>query len=97
MSGDNMKKTYREEEEKRQLIHRLNRISGQISGIKKMIDDDRYCGDILTQLSAVDKAVQSLSSVILERHMYSCIKKEVSSGNLEVVDEIMQLFRRFSS
>lgn len=97
MAGDNMKKTYREEEEKRQLIHRLNRISGQISGIKKMIDDDRYCGDILTQLSAVDKAVQSLSSVILERHMYSCIKKEVSSGNLEVVDEIMQLFRRFSS
>lgn len=97
MVGDNMKKTYREEEEKRQLIHRLNRISGQISGIKKMIDDDRYCGDILTQLSAVDKAVQSLSSVILERHMYSCIKKEVSSGNLEVVDEIMQLFRRFSS
>ena len=92
-----MKKTYREEEEKKQLIHRLNRISGQISGIKKMIDDDRYCGDILTQLSAVDKAVQSLSSVILERHMYSCIKKEVSNGNLEVVDEIMQLFRRISS
>ena len=92
-----MKKTYREEEEKKQLIHRLNRISGQISGIKKMIDDDRYCGDILTQLSAVDKAVQSLSSVILERHMYSCIKKEVSNGNLEVVDEIIQLFRRFSS
>ena len=91
-----MKKTYREEE-KSQLIHRLNRISGQISGIKKMIEDDRYCEDILTQLSAVDKAVQSLSSVILERHMYSCIKKEMSSGNLEVVDEIMQLFRRFSS
>lgn len=92
-----MKKTYREEEGKSQLIHRLNRISGQISGIKKMIEDDRYCEDILTQLSAVDKAVQSLSSVILERHMYSCIKKEMSSGNLEVVDEIMQLFRRFSS
>lgn len=97
MVGDTMKKTYREEEEKSQLIHRLNRISGQISGIKKMIEDDRYCEDILTQLSAVDKAVQSLSSVILERHMYSCIKKEMSSGNLEVVDEIMQLFRRFSS
>lgn len=97
MVGDTMKKTYREEEGKSQLIHRLNRISGQISGIKKMIEDDRYCEDILTQLSAVDKAVQSLSSVILERHMYSCIKKEMSSGNLEVVDEIMQLFRRFSS
>lgn len=92
-----MRKTYRTEEEKKQLIHRLNRISGQIEGIKKMIEEDRYCDDLLTQLLAVDKAVKSLSSVILEKHMYSCIKKEVSEGNLEVVDEVMQLFRRYSS
>lgn len=92
-----MRKTYRTEEEKRQLIHRLNRISGQVEGIKKMIEEDRYCDDLLTQLLAVDKAVKSLSSVILEKHMYSCIKKEVSEGNLEVVDEVMQLFRRYSS
>ena len=92
-----MRKTYRTEEEKKQLIHRLNRISGQVEGIKKMIEEDRYCDDVLTQLLAVDKAVKSLSSVILEKHMYSCIKKEVSEGNLEVVDEVMQLFRRYSS
>ena len=92
-----MKKTYRTEEEKKQLIHRLNRISGQVEGIKKMIEEDRYCDDLLTQLLAVDKAVKSLSSVILEKHMYSCIKKEVSEGNLEIVDEVMQLFRRYSS
>ena len=92
-----MKKTYRTEDEKKQLIHRLNRISGQVEGIKKMIEEDRYCDDLLTQLLAVDKAVKSLSSVILEKHMYSCIKKEVSEGNLEVVDEVMQLFRRYSS
>ena len=92
-----MKKTYRTEEEKKQLIHRLNRISGQVEGIKKMIEEDRYCDDVLTQLLAVDRAVKSLSSVILEKHMYSCIKKEVSEGNLEVVDEVMQLFRRYSS
>ena len=92
-----MKKTYRTEEEKKQLIHRLNRISGQVEGIKKMIEEDRYCDDLLTQLLAVDKAVKSLSSVILEKHMYSCIKKEVAEGNLEVVDEVMQLFRRYSS
>ncbi len=92
-----MRKTYRTEEEKKQLIHRLNRISGQVEGIKKMIEEDRYCDDLLTQLLAVDKAVKSLSSVILEKHMYSCIKKEVSEGNLEVVDEVMQLFRRYSS
>ena len=92
-----MRKTYRTEEEKKQLIHRLNRISGQVEGIKKMIEEDRYCDDLLTQLLAVDKAVKSLSSVILEKHMYSCIKKEVSEGSLEVVDEVMQLFRRYSS
>ena len=92
-----MRKTYRTEEEKKQLIHRLNRISGQVEGIKKMIEEDRYCDDLLTQLLAVDKAIKSLSSVILEKHMYSCIKKEVSEGNLEVVDEVMQLFRRYSS
>ena len=92
-----MRKTYRTEEEKKQLIHRLNRISGQVEGIKKTIEEDRYCDDLLTQLLAVDKAVKSLSSVILEKHMYSCIKKEVSEGNLEVVDEVMQLFRRYSS
>ena len=92
-----MKKTYRTEDEKKQLIHRLNRISGQVEGIKKMIEEDRYCDDVLTQLLAVDRAVKSLSSVILEKHMYSCIKKEVSEGNLEIVDEVMQLFRRYSS
>ena len=92
-----MRKTYRTEEEKKQLIHRLNRISGQVEGIKKMIEEDRYCDDVLTQLLAVDRAVKSLSAVILEKHMYSCIKKEVSEGNLEVVDEVMHLFRRYSS
>lgn len=66
-----MKKTVRTADEKKKLINRLNRISGQIDGVKKMIEDNRYCDDILTQLSAIEKAVKSLSSVILERHMYS--------------------------
>ena len=92
-----MKKTYREEKEKKNLMHRLNRIAGQIDGIKKMIDEDRYCDDILIQLSAVEKAVKSLSTIILEKHLSSCIKAEVGHGNTEVVDEMITLFRRFSS
>jgi DNA-binding FrmR family transcriptional regulator len=92
-----MKKTMRSEEDKKILKNRLNRISGQIDGVKKMIDDNRYCDDVLTQLSAIEKAVKSLSSVILERHMYSCITREVKDSNLEVVDEMMTLFRRFQS
>lgn len=90
-----MKKTIRTDIEKQKLMNRLNRISGQVEGVKRMIDDNRYCGDVLIQLSAIEKAVKSLSSVILEKHMYSCIKKEVDMGNSEVVDEIMDLFRRF--
>ncbi len=92
-----MKKTVRTADEKKKLINRLNRISGQVDGVKNMIEDDRYCGDVLMQLSAVEKAVKSLSSVILERHMYSCITREVKDSNLEVVDEMMTLFRRFQS
>lgn len=90
-----MKKNVRKEEDKQKMIHRLNRISGQIEGVKKMIEEDRYCGDVLIQLSACEKAIKSLSSIILEKHMYSCIKNEVSKGNLEVIDEMMSLFRRF--
>lgn len=92
-----MKKTMRSEEDKKILKNRLNRISGQIDGVKKMIDDNRYCDDVLTQLSAIEKAVKSLSSVILEKHMYSCIKNDVQRGNTEIVDELMKLFRRYQS
>ncbi len=92
-----MKKTMRSEEDKKILKNRLNRISGQIDGVKKMIDDNRYCDDVLTQLSAIEKAVKSLSFVILEKHMYSCIKNDVQRGNTEVVDELMKLFRRYQS
>lgn len=92
-----MKKTMRSEEDKKILKNRLNRISGQIDGVKKMIDDDRYCDDVLTQLSAIEKAVKSLSSVILEKHMYSCIRNDVQRGNTEIVDELMKLFRRYQS
>lgn len=92
-----MKKTMRSEEDKRLLKNRLNRISGQIDGVKKMIDEDRYCDEVLTQLSAIEKAVKSLSSVILEKHMYSCIKNDVQKGNIEIVDELMKLFRRYQS
>ncbi len=87
----------RSEEDKKILKNRLNRISGQIDGVKKMIDDNRYCDDVLTQLSAIEKAVKSLSFVILEKHMYSCIKNDVQRGNTEVVDELMKLFRRYQS
>ncbi len=90
-----VKTTSRTSEEKKELKNRLNKIEGQIKGISNMIDSDRYCGDILIQLSAVEKAVKSLSSQILNRHMKTCVTESIKNGNTEVVDEITDLFMRF--
>lgn len=85
----------RGEEEKKALISRVNRIAGQMNGIAKMIENDRYCDDILIQLSAIDKSIKSLANVILENHLHTCVVENIQRGNTEVVDEIADLFRRF--
>lgn len=89
------KKTYRDDEEKKQLIKRLNIIEGQIRGIKQMIEDNRYCDDILTQMLAVNKAIDSLENVILEKHLERCISRQIEEGHTEVTEEIMNLFKKF--
>lgn len=85
----------RDLEEKKLINNRLNRINGQINGIKKMIEEDRYCDDILIQLSAIDKSIKSLANVILESHMHSCVLENIQKGNTQVLDEIVDLFKRF--
>lgn len=90
------KKTKRGAEEKKQIIHRLNRISGQINGITKMVENDAYCNDILIQLSAVKSSVKSLSSLILEKHLYTCVSRDLENGELEAIDELISLFKRFN-
>ncbi len=89
------RKTIRNEEEKKKLNSRINRIIGQLEGIKRMVDDDRYCADILIQLSAVDKAIKSLASIILDNHMHSCLIEHIEKGDYSIIDEISNLIRRF--
>ena len=84
----------RNEEELRQLKNRLNRISGQLNGIGKMLDENRYCGDILVQLAAVEKALQSLGYVILQEHMRTCMVEDIASGHAETVDEVFDLIKK---
>ena len=72
----------------------MNIIEGQIRGVKQMIEDDRYCSDILIQLSAINKAVESLKNIILSSHVENCVVYEIQSGNLEIVDEMMELIMR---
>ncbi len=96
MSNNIVKKTHRGEEEKKTINNRLNRIEGQVKGIMKMINEDRYCNDVLIQLAALDNSVKSLSNLILENHLYSCISRDLDNGKLETFDEIVSLFRRFN-
>ncbi len=75
---------------------RLNRAIGQLNGVKAMIEDNRYCGDVLTQLAAAESAVRRVSEMVLAEHMRTCVVEEVRAGNDEVIDEVMALMRRFS-
>ena len=87
------RKNKRNEKEQELIINRLNRISGQVSGIKKMVNDNVYCADVLVQLQAVEKAVKSLSNIMIEAHLYGCLTEEFENGKFESVDEIANLFK----
>lgn len=84
----------RTEETKRQLENRLSRMIGQLNGIKNMVDDNRYCGDILTQIAAVESALQSLGYIILKDHMETCVAEEIKNGNMQIIDEAVELVKK---
>lgn len=88
------KHTPRNDREVKQLKNRLNRISGQINGIVKMLDDNRYCGDILIQVAAVESALQSFGYLILQDHMKTCMTEEIEKGNTNVIDEAIELVKK---
>ena len=90
------KKTIRSADEKKLIINRLHRIAGQINGITKMVEDDAYCNDVLIQLSAVKNSVKSLSSHILENHLYMCVTRDLENGEFDTIDELISLFKRFN-
>lgn len=92
--SDCCKKTERNEEEKKQLLIRIKRIDGQLAGIKKMIEEDKYCNDILIQIVAAEKSLKSLANLMFENHIYRCISDDIKSE--EVIDEMTSLFKRFN-
>lgn len=79
----------RSEKEYKDLIHRLNRIEGQIRGIKGMIEKDAYCTDILTQVAAVNAALNSFNRVLLSNHIKTCVTNDIREGKEETVDELL--------
>ena len=91
------KATPRDEEFQQNLQKRLNRAIGQLGGVKAMLDDNRYCGDVLLQLAAAEKAVHRVSELVLENHLHTCVVEQVRAGDDSVVDEAMDLIRKFGS
>ena len=85
---------HRTEKETKELITRLNRIEGQIRGIKNMVDEERYCVDILNQVSAVQAALNSFNKELLANHIHSCVVEDIRAGNVEVVDELCETIKK---
>ena len=88
------KSKHREGKEYKDLITRLNKIEGQVRGIKKMIEDDRYCIDIINQVSAVSAALNSFNKVLLSEHIKSCVVEDVKNGNDQMIDELCKTLHK---
>lgn len=87
-------KKNRSEEEIKDMITRLNRIEGQIRGIRKMIEEDAYCVDILTQVSAARCSLNSFSKVILGNHIKTCVADDIRNGSDEKTEELVELLQK---
>lgn len=90
----NEKKRHRNEKEYKDLINRLNRIEGQVRGVKAMVEEERYCVDILTQVSAIQSALNGFNKELLSNHIKTCVVDDIRSGDEQVVDELCDTIKR---
>lgn len=89
------KKTkHRTDDEYRRLMNRLNRISGQVNGIKNMLENNAYCTDILIQVAAVNAALNSFNKELLAEHIRTCVADNIRSGNDDVIDELVATLQK---
>lgn len=91
---ENIKHKQRNAAEKGDLIKRLNRIEGQVRGVRTMVEEDRYCVDIVTQVSAIQSALNSFNKELLARHIKTCVSDDIQAGNEEAVDELCDLLKK---
>lgn len=88
------KTTKRPEEELRKLVNRLSRIEGQVNGVKKMLQNDAYCTDILIQISACQAAFNSFTKELLASHIKGCVAEGIKNGDEEIVDELVRTLQK---
>lgn len=85
---------HRDEKEYRNLMNRLKRIEGQVRGIQKMVEEERYCIDIMTQVSAVQSALNSFNKVLLTNHIHTCVVHDIQAGQEDAVEELCTTIQR---
>ncbi|GAB5615010.1 metal-sensitive transcriptional regulator [Faecalimonas hominis] len=85
---------HRESKEYKDMINRLSRIEGQVRGIRKMVEEERYCVDILTQVSAIQSALNSFNKKLLASHIHSCVVDDIQDGKVEAVDELCEIIQK---
>ena len=88
------KTKHRSDEEQKRLTNRLNRIEGQVRGLKDMLQRDAYCPDILIQVSAVSAALNSFSKELLATHIRTCVADDIRAGHDEAIDELVQTLQK---
>ena len=84
----------RDEKEIKQLTNRLHRMVGQLNVIENMLKENRYCGDILVQVAAVESALQAFGYIVLQEHLNTCVVEDVQNGNTEIMSEVMDLVKK---
>lgn len=92
--GCHQKATPRQPEDLKSLKNRLSRLQGQLNGIGRMLDENRYCGDILVQIAAVESALQAFGQLILKEHMETCVREKIIQGDTEVIEETLELMKK---
>ena len=92
--ADSAKTKKRTDEEYKKLINRLNRIEGQVRGLKKMIEEDAYCTDVLVQSSAVNAAINAFNKELLSSHIKSCVIEDIKNGKEDVVDDLVATLQK---
>ena len=88
------RKKIRKENERHDLMNRLKRIEGQVRGLQRMLDEDAYCPEILTQASAVNSALNSFCRMLLANHIRTCVSDDIRAGREETVDELMDTLQK---
>lgn len=88
------KKDPRPEELVSNLQKRLKKISGQINGVSKMVDENRYCGDILIQIAAIESALKEVGYIILKDHMYTCVSSDIKDGDFSSLEEALEISKK---